>query len=302
MPALPSWTSPLARDHPLAGRVFRPADGHAADPEQLVRDATRTPFVLLGEKHDNADHHALQAWVIRAMAAAGRRPAVAMEMLTADQAPALARYIADPQASAAGFGRAVGWQGWPDWSIYQPIAEAALGARLPIVAADLAAATRRAIGRGNLASLPDDVTGRLGLMTGYDSQQAQSLAQELRDSHCGHLPEAALAGMSDVQRARDAHMAAAMVDAAAQPGIAGAVLIAGAGHVRRDRGVPWHLARMEPGRAVLSIAFREVDDGRSDAAEYVTSGLFDYVWFTPRRDNEDPCARFEEQLRRLRRP
>ena len=26
---------------------------------------------------------------------------------------------------------------------------------------------------------------------------------------------------------------------------------------------------------------------------------FDYIWFTPRVDEQDPCAAFEEQLKRL---
>lgn len=304
LPELPALTAPLGREHPLTGRVIRLVDDSAVDPARLVHDATGAAFVLLGEKHDNPDHHKLQAWMIDALSRSGRRPAVAMEMLSADQAPALARYLSDAHADATGLGDAVGWQaqGWPDWTIYAPIADAALRARLPIIAADLAKAAQHGIGRRGLGSLPDYAIARLQLMTDYDPHQAASLARELRDSHCGHVPEDALQGMATVQRARDAHMAAAMIDAAALPDIDGAVLIAGAGHVRRDRGVPWHLARMAPGKTILTIAFREVDPVRTAAAQYVGPGTFDYVWFTPRRDDEDPCARFEERLRRLRRP
>jgi uncharacterized iron-regulated protein len=52
------------------------------------------------------------------------------------------------------------------------------------------------------------------------------------------------------QRARDAHIAAAMRDAGGD----GAVLIAGAGHARRDMGVP----RLLPDADVISLAFIEV--------------------------------------------
>lgn len=304
LPEPPALAAPLGREHPLAGRIIRLADDNAVDPAQLVGDATGAAFVLLGEKHDNPDHHRLQAWMIEAMSRSGRRPAVAMEMLSVDQAPALARYLGNAHADAAGLGAAVGWQaqGWPDWAIYEPIAEAALRARLPIVVADLAKAAQRSIGRDGLGSLPGDATARLQLMTDYDPHQAASLARELRESHCGHVPEGALQGMAAVQRARDAHMAAAMIDAAARPDVDGAVLIAGAGHVRRDRGVPWHLARMAPGRRMLTIAFREVDDARTVASQYAGAGVFDYVWFTPRLNDEDPCERFKEQLRRMRQP
>ena len=67
--------------------------------------------------------------------------------------------------------------------------------------------------------------------------------------------------------------------------------IAGAGHVRRDRGVPTYLATREPRSRVVSVAFREVQDSRltprAHAAPFDDDLPFDYVWFTPRVDDED---------------
>lgn len=85
----------------------------------------------------------------------------------------------------------------------------------------------------------------------------------------------------------------------------GAVLIAGAGHVRRDRGVPAHLARHAPGTGVASLAFLEVDATLTAPAEYAASFdggplPFDFVWFTPRIDDVDPCAKYRQDLERLR--
>ena len=71
------------------------------------------------------------------------------------------------------------------------------------------------------------------------------------------------------------------------------MLIAGNGHVRKDRGVPTALARLgEAG--VLSVAFTEVQQGETDpsgyAVEWHAATLpFDYVWFTPRATDADPC-------------
>jgi uncharacterized iron-regulated protein len=102
-----------------------------------------------------------------------------------------------------------------------------------------------------------------------------------------------LAPMALAQRARDALMARALLDADAD----GAVLIAGAGHARTDRGVPYHLKAQKPGLAVVSIAWIEVD--RDAAAPPAYAGAFaadrlpfDYVWFTPRANDDDPCAAF----------
>jgi uncharacterized iron-regulated protein len=72
--------------------------------------------------------------------------------------------------------------------------------------------------------------------------------------------------MVEARWVRDAHMARRLLDAAARAD--GAVLIAGAGHVRRDRGVPAHLVRLgaDPS-TVASLAFLEVRDGADRPAE-----------------------------------
>ena len=85
----------------------------------------------------------------------------------------------------------------------------------------------------------------------------------------------------------------------------GAVLIAGAGHARSDRAVPFHLRRMAPGRAIISLAFLDVSTGADAATAYAApfggeTLPFDYVWFTPRVDIRDACERFEEQLKKMR--
>jgi hypothetical protein len=79
----------------------------------------------------------------------------------------------------------------------------------------------------------------------------------------------------------------------------------GAGHARSDRAVPFHLRRMAPGRAIISLAFLEVSTGADAATAYAApfdgeTLPFDYVWFTPRVDIRDACERFEEQLKKMR--
>jgi uncharacterized iron-regulated protein len=62
--------------------------------------------------------------------------------------------------------------------------------------------------------------------------------------------------MVDVQRARDAQMAHSLI-AAGDPG--GAILVAGAGHVRADYGIPVYIRVKAPEKRVISISFIEVD-------------------------------------------
>ena len=55
------WTSALDRDHPLVGRVYAVREGRYLSPAALLDALVGARDVLLGEAHDNPDHHRLQA-------------------------------------------------------------------------------------------------------------------------------------------------------------------------------------------------------------------------------------------------
>jgi uncharacterized iron-regulated protein len=145
------------------------------------------------------------------------------------------------------------------------------------------------------AALPPERLRELRLDSAFPAPLDASLLDELRASHCGQLPENLLAPMALAQHARDAQMAIVLGRAGAQ---AGAVLISGGGHARLDRGVPYYLALEAPGASVTSLVFREVSHGETDPRAYAAEeGPFDYVWFTPRASDEDPCAAFHPQTK-----
>jgi uncharacterized iron-regulated protein len=83
-----------------------------------------------------------------------------------------------------------------------------------------------------------------------------ALNEELADSHCGLMPASAFGSLNLTQRFRDAHLARALIDAAKAN--AAAFLLAGNGHVRADRAVPWFVERMEPSRRIVSVMLLEV--------------------------------------------
>lgn len=302
-----AWQSPLGHEDPLVGRVWDTRERRFVSPDAVAERAAASDFALLGEKHDNPDHHRLQAWLIESVARAGRRPAVVLEMIPVDREPELAAAIAahpgDPDAIAAALDWAHG--GWPDFALYRPIFAAALAARLPLAAGDLPRAELAKLRRGGLAEIPSDERARLALDPPPSEEARRAFAEEVREAHCGIAPDAMVDAMIDAQRARDATLASVMLSAGARDG---ALLIAGAGHVRRDRGVPLYLARRAPGRSVLALAFSEVQRGAGEAGENPETRAaragteFDLVWFTPRVDDQDPCERFRDELERLRRP
>lgn len=289
-----AWQTPLGREHPLTGRIWDTNAARFVTPRALVARLAGARYLLLGERHDNPDHHRVQAALLRALLAAGRRPAVAFEMFSADDAPAIARHLAVAPRDAAGLADAVGWarSGWPSWAFYQPIAQAALDADLPIVAANLAPRTARALARGDRSALPDGLSDRYALDRPLPHGGQAALAAEITAAHCGHLPDGRVEGMVLAQRARDAALADSMITSSRE----GAVLIAGAGHVRTDRGVPVYLRARDPAAHIAVVAPLEVRDEWTRPADYAEASggrlPYDWAWFTPRMDDLDPCARF----------
>lgn len=306
----PDWQAPHGRDDPRAGRILDVARGEWLDETALLDALATADFVLLGERHDHPDHHALQARIVTALVARGRRPAVAFEMLDADDAPAVAAVSADTNedvaARAETLRSAVRWDesGWPDWALYAPVFEAALAAALPIVPANLAPAELRALRRGGADALTPARRAELGLEEPPDPDTFRALAEQIREAHCGHAPDAALGRMVDIQRAWNAQLALALVTAAGartshDGGDRGAVLVAGAEHVRHDRGVPRRLTALAPDSRVAALAFVEIDPADPSAGPD-REAPFDFVWLTPRLDLEDPCDEYREALEGLR--
>jgi uncharacterized iron-regulated protein len=286
--ALDAWEESGSATHPLVGQIYRVADARQVSESDLIATAAAADFVLIGERHGNRDHHRLQARIVESLQRDARRPrAVAFEMIGADRQLDVVEYLDRHPGDAAGLGAALDWesQGWPAWALYEPIARTALANGAQIVAADLNEAEKRAVFDEGAQALRASFVRRTGLDRDLPAALTSDLQDELEEAHCGQATPEILRGMYQVQRARDAMMADRLTAAS---GRAGGILIAGNGHVRNDRGVPWYLARLEPGARTLSIGIIEV---RGDLLRLPHDLPYDYVWFTPRAaDDEDACA------------
>lgn len=308
--------------HPLVGTVLKGAEtlaagageACAAAPIEQLRRALKAHLeaggiVLLGEMHDNGAQHALRAALLKSIvtelvAAKKTPPALVFEHLRTDQAAALETRPEPTAAGARDLMERLDWKnsGWPAAELFMPIFEVAVAQALPVLPGHPARAEVRDVARRGLEALSADMVSRLGLDVPLPEALQNALLDELEASHCGLMPRTAFGNMALAQRYRDAHMAAALADAVEKYG--SAILFAGNGHVRSDRGVPWDLARIGPERKVLSVMLIEVRDGRTDATTYVDrdpqgKAAADFVVLTPRADRPDPCeamrARFKKK-------
>lgn len=289
---------------PLGACLGLPAQQDADPSATIPASLPRAGFLLLGEVHDAPRLHAARLRWLEAMAAAALRSrtgriVLALEQLDADRQDDLDRFQAglddrgrrDPTraralAEAAGFR----FEGWT-WAYYEPVVQLALRSQWRLVGANLGAAEAMRIGRGGSAPWYESTA------LPWRPADEAAMQQEIRTGHCNALPERAIAPMSRAQRARDARMALALHQARLQaqaqaPGAAVlAILLAGNGHVRRDLGVPRHLAAMAPGVDLFSAGFleRAVAGGMapSEARHY------DRVVLAEAQVREDPCAAFK---------
>ena len=79
------------------------------------------------------------------------------------------------------------------------------------------------------------------------------------------------------------------------------MLVAGNGHVRDDRAVPWYLARRAGRKTRVTVLVLEVDGtGTSvkDLAPLNPQGQppADFIWFTPAHNRPDQCEKLRKHF------
>lgn len=260
------------RDHGDLGVILDLRSGERITPQRLVERLARASRVVVGEQHDNPDHHALQLWLSRELAAQRPQGSVLLEMLNPSQQTRVDQVRAETRAGRPPLDaiRALAWQpGW-DWAMYGALVRYQLRQPYPLLAANL---DREEIMR---------IYQQRPALRGQASTAAavqQRLQRDIRESHCGLLPESQVPAMLAVQQQRDRRMAEALL-AAPRPSL----LLAGAFHARKDLGVPLHLADLGAGQGNAVLMLAEV--GRQ-----VDASMADYVWFTAAQPEQDHCAK-----------
>ncbi len=203
--------------------------------------------LLLGEQHDAPGHRELQREWVERLAARDHLAALALEM--AEQGTSTVGLPAG--ADEAQVREALRWNApsWP-WDVYAPVVMAAVRAGVPVLGANLP--------RDMLREAMEDP--QLDVLLPEPLLQAQR--QAVRAGHCGLLPERQIPPMTRIQIARDRSMAQTLAEAS-RPGKT-VVLVAGAGHVDPELGVPHYLP---PGVRVRQLVLPPHETGKDYCAE-----------------------------------
>jgi len=266
------WGGAIILAMPCTGPVL------ASQESDAVLLLAGADVMILGEVHDNADHHQMQADLLTALAP----KAVVWEMITQTQAETL-----DPKvlSDADQLSVQLDWanSGWPDFALYAPVFAAAQGAQqfggqVPRSVAGAVMANQN----GVVAYFGEDAA-IFGLDLALGKAEQQTREADQMANHCNAMPAEMLPLLVEFQRLRDAALAKAVTQALQATGGPVAV-ITGNGHARRDRGVPVYLAKAHPGISVVTL-------GQSEGGQI--EGDFDLVLDAIPVDRPDPCLAFQ---------
>lgn len=251
---------------------LRTGDLATAKDVAIAADGIR--YVLLGESHDNADHHRYQAAVIEALVARGRRVTVGFEMFTRPNQPNLAPYTLG-RWSEAEFIQRANWQtewGFP-FELYKPIFDAVREYRLPMVALNVPREWVRTVGRDGLAALPSDTLRQFADLD-LSNRDHRSIFGALMG---GHPPTGARGeSIYSAQVLWDEGMADTAIKATrdwSNPNRV-MVIIAGVGHVMYGQGIGYRITR-RTGLPTLTVSSLESAEPR-----LVSRSLGDFVYMS----------------------
>lgn len=227
---------------------------------------TQAPVVLLGEQHDADEHQTLARLSVARLAQSPGLSALALEMADdGTDTTGLPTHATEAQVRER-----LRWNdaGWP-WKRYGPVVMQAVRLGVPVVG----------------ANLPRPAMGGVMRDEQWDARVPAEVLADHRErmvgSHCGLLPESQVPGMARIQIARDARMAQT-AERWLSPGKT-VLLVAGAEHVKRDRGIPlfWSATLAQQAHVVWMRAGKPHTEAKD---------LADATWATPATPERDHCA------------
>ena len=281
-----NWDSKLYDDHPLVGKIWSSELKNFLSAEQIENALLGAKYLILGEKHDNPDHHILQRSIIEHLIANNNLSLLAFEMMDPDSQERLDDIQSKRLEDLVAIQEYLDWdsEGW-EWSYYGPLIKSAYESAVPMVGANISNSTMMEL--YGLSALPPEIDI-------LEQSMKQQLNLDIDESHCGLLPESQFPAMVRVQQGRDYSMSQSLgpVDNEGTK-----VLIAGNYHARKDLGVPNYLLKNNPGltsEEIISLSLMEVDPSETEPEMYLQQhgemAAYDYIWFTPVISEVDYCA------------
>ena len=270
---------------PLAGQIWGVSEEQFVSFETMRASLLEAQYILLGERHGRNAHQRRQAFVVMALAEAGKYPTVAFEMLDYTQTATVKSYRAKAPEYALELGIDLNWAdtNWPSWSFYAPVFDAAFATKANIVGADLTDPEQKQA----LAGLSDIK------QTTPNQSTLDYYTNHMKKAHCDLITEERANNLANLQLARDVHMTRSMIERADKQH--GTILMVGSAHVRKSVGIPRHFPNQDAVVVTMVETDAQVGDFLTPFQDSVAAPLsdFDYIWFTPKLEKTSLCNRLK---------
>ena len=286
--ALGVWGSALAQDCLAPAEWFATDAGaaHLAKGADVIAAVARRDVVLLGEQHDNPDHHAWQLATLGALHLLRPRMVIGFEAFPRRAQPVLDKWIAG-ELSERQLLEQANWEkvwGWPT-DMYLPLFRFARINRIPMRALNVDQELIKAISAKGWEAVPEaqkeGVTRPAKPSQAYldDLFEAYKLHPQVDDPGKGARLGPDFRHFVDSQTTWDRAMAQALADAVRSPGDANKPLVVGvmgSGHIRYGRGVAHQLRDL----GIDSIGMLLPVSASGDCAKL--DGIADAVFAVPK--------------------
>ncbi len=237
-----------------------------------IRTLPDAELILLGEQHDAPEHQELARLSVEVLANKKALSALVLEMADAG----VSTEGMPMESSEATVRERLKWNdaGWP-WSRYGPVVMEAVRAGVPVVGSNLPRSAMAAAMREDAldSKVPNAV------LVGHRDRMIEG--------HCGLLPESQVPAMARIQIARDERMAqTASLWIRSGKSV---MLLAGAEHVKKDRGIPLLLDARSKGKVAVIWM-------QANTAVKKEPVLADLNWQTPPIPPKDYCADMKKSM------
>jgi uncharacterized iron-regulated protein len=230
-------------------RLYDVARSNTLSARAAVEALRSNRIVLVGEFHNNADHHRAQLKVIEALHAAGHKVAVGLEMFRSDSQAALDQWVSG-QIDEGRF-ESIYLDNWNyDWTLYRPIFTAAKSLNIPLVGLNVSRKITSQVAYHGFESLSEAQRGDLEGITCDVTPAYRDFIQRAYGAH-GH-GNMQFERFCEAQLVWDTAMAKRAVDYVRKHTDTILVILAGSGHARK-LGIPTQIEKLgsEPYAVVL---------------------------------------------------
>ncbi|MBI3776970.1 MAG: ChaN family lipoprotein [Gammaproteobacteria bacterium] len=255
------------------GRYFHPALQQTVPVAETLRRVSKRRVVLLGEHHDNAEHHRWQLHTVAALAAIRPKIALGLEMVPRRLQPVLDRW-SQGQLSEDEFVKQLDWDAiWSfDIQYYLPLFHLARMQRIPLYALNVERELFTRVTREGWDAIPQNL--REGVTT--PAPASKEYLRFLAASFLGHNPpDASSTGTTAAQDGEkflrfvqgqllwDRAMADGLAEVAQSVNPPLVIGVMGSGHLVNRYGVPDQLKQL----AVTDVAVLVPWDAHFDCAQ-----------------------------------